>query len=214
MMAKLYLIQMTKNKLRFVVPFVALFVLIPALAALILSEPESDIKMADCIRQLHVWIPLFSTWWILIYAGDFFSHDGNELMYLIWKPHQIIVCVAAGVAVYMTAAVLSFAVLQSIQPFAVLLLWQILAEIWMMASLAFFCCFLFQSTGAALMVAVLYDIYLNLFDGLHMFSAISIFPQQTLTVEADPPRMAAALIAGIVLFVGGAVCVKDRKIYW
>lgn len=64
------------------------------------------------------------------------------------------------------------------------------------------------------MVAVLYDIYLNLFDGLHMFSAISIFPQQTLTVEVDPPRMAAALIAGIVLFVGGAMCVKDRKIYW
>ena len=214
MMAKLYLIQMTKNKLRFVVPFVALFVLIPALAALILSGPESDIKMADCIRQLHVWIPLFSTWWILIYAGDFFSHDGNELMYLIWKPHQIIVCVAAGVAVYMTTAVLSFAVLQSIQPFAALLLWQILAETWMMASLAFFCCFLFQSTGAALMAAVLYDIYINLFDGLHMFSAISIFPQQTLTAEADPPRMAAALIVGIVLFVGGAVCVKVRKIYW
>lgn len=214
MMAKLYLIQMTKNKLRFVVPFVALFVLIPALAALILSGPESDIKTADCIRQLHVWIPLFSTWWILIYAGDFFSHDGNELMYLIWKPYQITACVAAGIAAYMAVAVLSFAMLQGVRSFEILLLWQILAEIWMMASLAFFCCFLFQSTGAALMVAVLYDIYLNLFDGLHMFSAISIFPQQTLTVEADPPRMAAALIAGIVLFVGGAVCVKDRKIYW
>ena len=213
-MAKLYLIQMTKNKLRFVVPFVALFVLIPALAALILSGPESDIKTADCIRQLHVWIPLFSTWWILIYAGDFFSHDGNELMYLIWKPYQITACVAAGIAAYMAVAVLSFAMLQGVRSFEILLLWQILAEIWMMASLAFFCCFLFQSTGAALMVAVLYDIYLNLFDGLHMFSAISIFPQQTLTVEADPPRMAAALIAGIVLFVGGAVCVKDRKIYW
>lgn len=213
-MAKLYLVQMTKNKLRFVVPFAALFVLIPALAALILSGPEADIKTADCIRQLHVWIPLFSTWWILIYAGDFFSHDGNELMYLIWKPYQITACVAAGIAAYMAAAVLSFAMLQGVRSFEILLLWQILAEIWMMASLAFFCCFLFQSTGAALMVAVLYDIYLNLFDGLHMFSAISIFPQQTLTVEADPPRMAAALIAGIVLFVGGAMCVKDRKIYW
>lgn len=213
-MAKLYLVQMTKNKLRFVVPFAALFVLIPALAALILSGPESDIKTADCIRQLHVWIPLFSTWWILIYAGDFFSHDGNELMYLIWKPYQITACVAAGIAAYMAAAVLSFAMLQGVRSFEILLLWQMLAEIWMMASLAFFCCFLFQSTGAALMVAVLYDIYLNLFDGLHMFSAISIFPQQTLTVEVDPPRMAAALIAGIVLFVGGAMCVKDRKIYW
>lgn len=89
-MSKLYFVQMTKNKLRFAVPLIALFVLIPALAALILTGPESDIKMADCIRQLHVWVPLFSTWWILLYAGDFFSHDGNELMYLIWKPHQII----------------------------------------------------------------------------------------------------------------------------
>lgn len=213
-MAKLYLVQMTKNKLRFVVPFAALFVLIPALAAWILSGPESDIKTADCIRQLHVWIPLFCTWWILIYAGDFFSHDGNELMYLIWKPYQITVCVTAGIAAYMAAAVLSFAVLQSVQPFDLLLLWQILAETWMVAGLAFFCCFLFQSTGAALMAAVLYDIYLNLFDGLHMFSAISIFPQQTLTVESDPPRMAAAWIAGIVLFAGGAVCVKGRKNYW
>ena len=78
-MSKLYFVQMTKNKLRFAVPLIALFVLIPALAALILSGPESDIKMADCIRQLHVWVPLFSTWWILLYAGDFFSHDGNEL---------------------------------------------------------------------------------------------------------------------------------------
>lgn len=213
-MGKLYLVQMTKNKLRFLVPFAALFVLIPALAALILSGPESDIKTADCIRQIHVWIPLFSTWWILIYAGDFFSHDGNELMYLIWKPHQITACVAAGIAAYMAAAVLSFALLQTIQPFDVLLLWQILAETWMLAGMVFFCCFLFQSTGAALMVAVLYDIYLNLFDGLHMFSAISVFPQQTLTVEADPPRMLAALVAGIVFFAGGAVCVKYRKVYW
>ena len=78
-MSKLYFVQMTKNKLRFAVPLIALFVLIPALAALILSGPESDIKMADCIRQLHVWVPLFSTWWILLYAGDFFSHDGNDL---------------------------------------------------------------------------------------------------------------------------------------
>ena len=39
-MAKLYLVQMTKNKLRFVVPFAALFVLIPALAAWIRSGPD------------------------------------------------------------------------------------------------------------------------------------------------------------------------------
>lgn len=157
-MSKLYFVQMTKNKLRFAVPLIALFVLIPALAALILTGPESDIKMADCIRQLHVWVPLFSTWWILLYAGDFFSHDGNELMYLIWKPHQIIACEVAGVFGYMIAAVLSFGVLQIIQPFDILLLWQILSEIWMMAGMAFFCCFLFQSTGAALMTAVLYGI--------------------------------------------------------
>ena len=105
-MSKLYFVQMTKNKLRFAVPLIALFVLIPALAALILTGPESDIKMADCIRQLHVWVPLFSTWWILLYAGDFFSHDGNELMYLIWKPHQIIACEVAGVFGFMIAAVL------------------------------------------------------------------------------------------------------------
>lgn len=49
-MSKLYFVQMTKNKLRFAVPLIALFVLIPALAALILTGPESDIKMADCIR--------------------------------------------------------------------------------------------------------------------------------------------------------------------
>lgn len=213
-MSKLYFVQMTKNKLRFAVPLIALFVLIPALAALILTGPESDIKMADCIRQLHVWVPLFSTWWILLYAGDFFSHDGNELMYLIWKPYQIIVCEVAGVFGFMIAAVLSFGVLQIIQPFDILLLWQILSETWMMAGMAFFCCFLFQSTGAALMTAVLYGIYLNLFDGLHMFSAISIFPQQTLTIEADPLRMTAAIIAGSVFFAAGAACVKYRKVYW
>ena len=211
-MSKLYFVQMTKNKLRFAVPLIALFVLIPALAGLIVTRPGAFALMADCIRQLHVWVPLFSTWWILLYAGDFFSHDGNELMYLIWKPHQIIACEVAGVFGFMI--VLSFGVLQIIQPFDILLLWQILSEIWMMAGMAFFCCFLFQSTGAALMTAVLYGIYLNLFDGLHMFSAISIFPQQTLTIEADPLRMTAAIIAGSVFFAAGAACVKYRKVYW
>lgn len=47
-----------------------------------------------------------------------------------------------------------------------------------------------------------------------MFSAISIFPQQTLTIEADPLRMTAAIIAGSVFFAAGAACVKYRKVYW
>lgn len=213
-MKKLYWIQMTKNKLRFVVPLIALFVLIPLLVGWILSGQVSDIKTADSIRQLHVWLPLFSSWWILLFAGDFFSHDGNELLYLIWKPRQIVVCEAAGIIGYLIMTAVSFAVLRSIHPFDTLLLWQILAETWFVASLSFLCCFFFKSTGAALMIAVLYDIYLNLFDGLHMFAAISIFPQQTLTVEADPIRMIAALAGGLVCFAGGCACVKWRRVYW
>ena len=42
----------------------------------------------------------------------------------------------------------------------------------------------------------------------------SIFPQQTLTIEADPLRMTAAIIAGSVFFAAGAACVKYRKVYW
>ena len=212
-MIPLYLIQMSKNKFRFLVPFVVLFALVPALIEWIMASGNTGYQMSDMLRQFHVWIPLFATWWILLYNNDFFSSDGNELMYLIYKPGQIVLCQLFNLVLYLLFASLAFVIIRFIYPFSNLLLCQLLVEAAMMGSMAFFCCYLFQNTGAALLVAVFYDIYLNLFDELSFFQGISIFPQQMLAVEWEWSQMVKAVLGMLVFFVTGAVLVKKRRVY-
>lgn len=212
-MIQLYIIQMTKNKLRFLAPIVVLFVLVPALIALIAASGNTGYQKSDMLRQLHVWIPLFATWWVLLYNSDFFSSHGNELMYLIYKPWQIATCQLFNLVLYILFASLAFVRLRLLYPFPNLLLCQLLVESAMMGSMTFFCCYLFQNTGAALLVAVLYDIYLNLFDELSFFHAISIFPHQMLEVEWEWSQIEKAMLGMIVFFVAGAVLAKGRRVY-
>lgn len=71
-MVKMYVVQMTKSKIRFIVPVVVLLFLMPAIVWTIVSSGNSsDVRQADIIRQLHVWIPLFSGWWTIVFTTDF-----------------------------------------------------------------------------------------------------------------------------------------------
>lgn len=214
-MVKMYLVQMTKNKIRFIVPIVVLLVLIPAMIGTIVSSSGNpdDVKMADVIRQLHVWIPLFSGWWSIVFTADFFSSDGNELMYLFHRQIYVFGGQMAALIFYLLLVCGGFCLYGEICPMEEVVLWQLLPESAMVCSLTFFICFLLQNTGAALMTSVLYCIYLNLFDTLNMFGFLSVFPRDMQSAVWDQ-GMAVKAIAGTIVFLSaGTLLFQVRRVY-
>lgn len=214
-MVKMYLVQMTKNKIRFIVPFVVLLVLIPAMIGTIVSSSgnSGDVKLADIIRQLHVWIPLFSGWWTIVFTADFFSSDGNELMYLFHRQIYVFWGQMAALIFYLLLVFGGFCLYGVICPIEEVVLWQLLLESAMVCSLTFFICFLLQNTGAALMVSVLYCVYLNLFDSLNMFGFLSVFPREMQSVAWEPGIAVKAMVGTIVFLLVGTLLFQVRRVY-
>lgn len=213
-MVKMYVVQMTKSKIRFIVPVVVLLFLMPAIVWTIVSSGNSsDVRQADIIRQLHVWIPLFSGWWTIIFTTDFFSSDGNELMYLFHRQIYVFAGQLAAMAGYLLLVAGGFCLYGAICPMEEVVLWQLLFESAMVGSLTFFTCFLLQNTGAALMVSVLYCIYLNLFDPLNMFGFLSVFPREMQSAAWDPVLAVKAVAGTIVFLAGGTLLFQVRRVY-
>lgn len=214
-MGRLYVVQMTKSKVRSVVPIIVLFVFLPVLIGTIASTSSEpgDMQTVDMIRQLHVWIPLFSGWWTIVFAHDFFSVDGNELMYLYHRTTHILAGQIVGMLIYLFLVCVSFTLYDAIYPMEQEILYQLLLESMMVCNLTFFTCFLFQNTGAALMIIVVYCIYLNLFDALGMFRFLSVFPQKTLFTKWDNGMPGKALAGALVFCASGTALSKIRRVY-
>lgn len=214
-MVKLYVVRMTKGKIRFAIPIIVLLVLFPVMIGTIMtgSGNSDDTKTVDLVRQLHVWIPLLSGWWTIVFTNDFFSSGGNELMYLFHNTVDIFIGQIASMMLYLVLVSGCFCLYNAMYPMEDAVLYQLLIESAMVCSLTFFACFLFQNTGAALMINVIYCIYLNLFDTLQIFSFLSIFPQDTLFVKWDTEIMIKTLVSAILFLVGGTVLSKVQRVY-
>ncbi len=214
-MSKLFWIRMTKNKIFFLIPFFLLVVVLPLLIYIMRIHGENrDLQVeTEIMQQLHVWIPMFSSWWIIVYSNDFFSADGNELLYLFHKSQHIYVGELVCVIGYILCTMLVFPIYQRIYPIAGTVLWQVVIESVMIAAFMFFLSFALQNTGAALLIVIVYCVYLNLFDVLHMFDFISIFPREYLLPELDTTQVLRAIISGAVFWCGGMLTVKKNRIY-
>lgn len=214
-MVKMYVVQMTKSKIRFIVPIVVLLVLLPVIIGTIVTSSgnSGDVKQAEIIRQLHVWIPLFSGWWTIVFTTDFFSSDGNELMYLFHKQFYVFGGQMAVLIIYLLLVSGGYCLYGAVCPMEEVVLWQLLLESAMVCSLTFFTCFLLQNTGAALMISVLYCLYLNLFDSLNMFGFLSVFPQEMQFAAWDPGIAAKAIVGTVVFLAGGTLLFRVRRVY-
>lgn len=93
------------------------------------------------------------------------------------------------------------------------ILGQLSTETLCVVALTYFSAFLLLNTGGCLLVSIGYCVYIKMFDTLHVFGFMSIFPclEEFLVWEVGSVRN--ALVVAIVLNAAGMVCMKFRRKY-
>lgn len=209
------LLRLKRNTIMMSVPFFILFVFLPVLVALLYffykDNPEAFLR--ESVRHLHVWIPLFASWWSLLLVDDFFDDEGNELLYLDHRPLYFPAAWCVTTALYGIFTAVFFVVVKQILPVGFFLLAQLVVESIFMSFLSFALCFLFLNTGISFLAAVFYCVYLNLFDSLRLLSFLSVFPEESIATPQTVNLCRDAGLAAVLFFAGGFLCARFHRCY-
>lgn len=199
-MVKLALKQLIKKKIMFFLPLFFLGGVLPLLSVFLYRNFENDYEefISNITLQMHVWIPMFSAWWGILLFNDFFENEGNELLYMYYRPVHLLVEQLFVSLLYVIALILFFSLFQHFVDVEKFLLVQLIAESLVISSAVYFLCFAFQKTGVGLLMAVTYCIYLNLFDSLKLLKFLSIFPESSI---ADTENVGVIKISVFISFL-------------
>lgn len=214
-MVFLTIARLKKKKMLFLIPLLVLGIVLPVLIAIIIHQNAGDVQMAkaEIFRQLHVWVPMFATWWTILVFQDFFEHEGNEILYLYHSPLQFLKDQCLVQLWYVMVVCVFFCAIYRSVGLEGFVLLQLLMESLFIGSLTYFLCFLFQNSGGTLLIVIAYSIYLNLFDSLKMFQFMSVFPEKLMRTQEDVRRIYACIILSLFFVTGGFVCSKIRRVY-
>lgn len=195
-------------------PLAVLYLLLPGIILMFNFHyrEEPEVFQRIVLQQLHVWIPLFSVWWILLLFHDFVDCEGNELLYLYHNPLYFLKSLCLSSVLYSVAVTLFFVVFQRFVPVGFFVLLQLVVEIFVISSLAYFLCFLLQNTGACFLLITAYSFYIILFDQLRILRFMSIFPENA-AAGADNIRLIQMSLPAAMLFLAaGFICSRFRRI--
>lgn len=211
----LTLARLKKKKLLFLVPFLVMGVLVPALIMLIIYQNGGDIWLArtDIFRQLHVWIPMFAVWWTILVFQDFFEHEGNEILYLYHSPVQLLRDQCLVLVWYIMTIGFFWLLFYRFAGFGEIVLIQLVLESLFIGNFSYFLCFFLQNSGGTFLIVLAYCIYLNLFDSLNLFRFMSVFPEDVVVAQTDVRRMYMSAVLAVLFLMGGFVSSQLRHVY-
>lgn len=175
------------------------------------DTPDEIIK--NTLILMHTCIPMLVTWWIILLYHDFFSWEGNELLYYYHSQRALVKQYVIVLLVYGLMETAVFAVVQSMVDMPYFILGQLLAETMCVAAMVYFFAFLLLNTGGCLLVSIGYCVYINMFDTLNLFGFMSIFPRPEEFLVWNGGRVRNTLVAAAVLHAVGLVCMKFRRRY-
>lgn len=167
----------------------------------------------NALTLMHTCLPLLISWWIILLFQDFFSWEGNELLYYYYSQPKLLCLYGVLLLVYGLAETAAFAAVRCIIELPLFILGQLAAETLCVAALAYFFAFLLLNSGGSLLISIGYCVYLNMFDTLNLFGFMSIFPRADAFLIQDGERIRHTLIAAILLNAAGMVCMKFRRKY-
>lgn len=211
----LTLARLKKKKLLFLVPFLVMGVLVPALIMLIIYQNGGDVLLArtDIFRQLHVWIPMFAVWWTILVFQDFFEHEGNEILYLYHSPVQLLRDQCLVLVWYIMTIGFFWLLCYRLTGLGETVLIQLVLESLFIGNFSYFLCFFLQNSGGTYLIILAYCIYLNLFDSLKLFQFMSVFPEGYAETQQDARRMYMCAVLSVFFMIGGFVSSKLRHVY-
>ena len=213
-MSDLTLQRLRNKKAAVMLPLVVLYLILPGLILLFHFHyrEEPEVFQPIVLQQLHVWIPLFSAWWILLLFHDFVDCEGNELLYLYHRPLDFLRSFCLSFVLYSVAVTLFFVVFQRFVPVGFFVLLQLVVEIFVISSLAYFLCFLLQNTGSCFLIIAAYCFYVILFDQLGILRFLSVFPESAEAVAENTALIRNSLTAAFFFAAAGFISSRFRRI--
>lgn len=207
--------RLRKNKVMVLVPLLICCVALPAMG--LFFRQQSENSMEEAVRalaiQLHVWIPVFSTWWGIALFHDFFESGGNELLYLYHRPAWFLKIQCVAMLAYSLCILACFIICRQILPLAWFLFIQLAAEAFFAAAFAWFLSFALLNTGVGLLTVAAYGIYINLFDTLGLMDFMSIFPKDSLMTRENVRLAVCSVLWSLFFLALGFFCSKFRREY-
>lgn len=214
-MSKLLFVLLKKSKLFFFVPLFILGVVLPFMCVFFYNHYNKDMQlfMQNIIIQLHLFIPLLSSWWTILILKDFYESDGNELLYLYYRPRHLLVVHCMSVVMYIGMIIVFFFIFQIFTNATIFFMYQLIVESLVVSSLVYFLCMALQNTGTGLLIVLSYCVYINLFDSLRVLTFMSIFPMNGEASSENIRLIEISLMITVVLLGGGYVFSKIRHVY-
>ena len=137
---------------------------------------QQEVLRQSCYVQLHAWLPLLSTWWLAIFINNYCVDGLKELLKIYSTNRTFLIQKICCVIAYDLYTVAFFGIIDHKLGFGMTTLLQILLEIAAVDGIFLVSFFLSKNVGAAMLVVVVYSIFLNFFDIYHYIDVISIFP--------------------------------------
>lgn len=213
-MVKLALKRLIKKKIMFFLPLIMMGVVLPLLSVFFYRHDAGDYEefISNITLQMHVWIPMFSAWWVILLFNDFFEGEGNELLYIYFRPRQLFAEHIFFVILYVASIVVIFSLFRIFFDLEIFVLFQLMAESLVISSATYFLCFAFQKTGVGLLMAMVYCIYLNLFDNLKLLKFLSVFPESSVADAENMELIKISVIFSLLFLCFGFLLSKFRRI--
>lgn len=209
------LIGVRKRKTMFLMPILVLGVFVPLLIYhyTIRFGDDIDQVLYNTLTLLHTCLPMMVSWWIVLLYQDFFSREGNELLYYYYSYAMLVKQYAIAVVVYgMVEAAAFIGIIQIVElPFFVL--GQLVSETLYIAAMTCLFAFLLLNTGGGLLISVCYCVFLNEFDTMGNFRFLSVFPGPDQFLVWDSGRIRNVLIVTAVFNAAVFLCMKYRRKY-
>lgn len=214
-MVKLALKRLIKKKIMFFLPLFVLGVVLPLLSVFFYRHYSGDYEefISNITLQMHVWIPMCSVWWVILLFNDFFEDEGNELLYIYFRPKQLFAEHISIVILYVASIVVFFGLFRIFVPLEIFVSFQLIAESFVISSATYFLCFAFQKTGTGLLMAMVYCIYLNLFDTLKLLKFLSVFPESSAADVENIELIKVSVIISFLFLFSGFLLSKFHKTF-
>lgn len=214
-MIRLYIRQMTRNKIVFLIPIIVLFIILPLIlkGIIVIDSDSENMILPHMLQTYHTLVPIFSCWWGILFVNDYFNDNGNEMIYLVNKLPSLIFVYFSGILCYSVLLAIATCIYRSvIYDVSFDLIYQLIVESFAMYSIVFFISFLIRNTAMGIMFSLIYCVYINIFDIQKMFASVSIFPKDIL-LPIDWNLELKNFVVAIIFFILGLFLYKYNREY-
>lgn len=137
---------------------------------------QVEVFRKNCFIQLHAWLPIMSIWWIAMFMNNYCIEGLKELLKIYSSNRIFFAQKISCVFVYVLYIIVVFVIVNQKLDFGMMTLLQIILETIAIDGIFLIVFFMTKNIGAAMLVVVVYSVYLNFFDIYRYLDVISIFP--------------------------------------